>query len=207
MKNSAVEPQALSRQVALLQNIGEGLYGPRWQTDLSTALSVNDRSMRRWISGEDPIPRGVWNDLRLLIQSRWVNLREFEYQINDLYQVTVYRFKKWNQQAGDFDLSPGRATASYIKNVGCEIVDGTERRVDAWDVDADGRYIRSDGDTPRSVSDVMATTAGYGFNLLNGHRAPLVTLEYPDREAAVRMRRLFQEACGRAIDITVHNYG
>jgi hypothetical protein len=205
MTKPVAPSQTHSRQIALLRDIGEKLYGPRWQTDLSADLSVSDRSMRRWVAGEDPIPRGVWNDLRLLVESRWVNLREIEYQINDLHQVTVHRFKRWNQQAGDFELSPGKATAAYIKSVGCEIVEGTERSVDAWDVDAEGRHIPGDDDAQTSVSDVMRTTEGYGFNLLDRYRAPLATFEYSDQQMAVRMRRLFHEVRGRAVAITVNN--
>jgi hypothetical protein len=205
MTNPVAQSQIRSRQTALLRTIGEKLYGPRWQTDLSAAISVNDRSMRRWVSGEDPVPHGAWNDLRLLVQSRWIDLREVEYQLNDLQMVTVHRFKRWNQQAGDFDLSPGKATPAYIKKVGCEIVEGSDRRVDAWDVDTEGRYIPGDDGAQTSVGDVMSTTAGYGFNLLNVHRAPLVTLEYSDRETAVRMRRLFDEVREGAVAMTVHS--
>jgi hypothetical protein len=37
---------------AELREIGEQLYGPRWQTKLARALPVNVRSVRRWLSGE-----------------------------------------------------------------------------------------------------------------------------------------------------------
>jgi hypothetical protein len=163
MTKPVAQSQTHSRQIALLRDIGEGLYGPRWQTDLSNAISVSDRSMRRWLAGEDPVPPGVWGDVRLLVQSRWINLRELEYQLDDLRQVTVYRFKRWNQQAGDFDLSPGWAARTYIDKVDCEMVEGSDRRVDAWEADGEGRYIADDRSTQTSVSDVMATTGGYGF--------------------------------------------
>jgi hypothetical protein len=102
MANPVAQSQNHSRQIALLRNIGENLYGPRWQTELSNAISVSDRSMRRWLAGEDLIPRGVWGDLRLLVQSRWIDLRELEDQLNDLYEITVYRYKRWNEMKGDF---------------------------------------------------------------------------------------------------------
>ena len=31
-------------------------YGERWQTDIAKALGVNDRTVRRWASGETPLP-------------------------------------------------------------------------------------------------------------------------------------------------------
>lgn len=39
-----------------LEKYGIALFGSRFQTDLAAALGVNDRTMRRWISGESNIP-------------------------------------------------------------------------------------------------------------------------------------------------------
>ena len=151
----------------LLRRIGEKLYGPRWQTDLSNAIGVNDRSMRRWVSGEDRIPEGVWRDIRLHVESRWIDLRELDYQIRDHRRITVYGFKRWNNGAGDFDISPIKATKDYIDRVECEIIGGSELFVEPWDVDNDGRYIRRQAEQSQSISDVMSTTEGYGFHILD----------------------------------------
>lgn len=67
----------------LLISAGEALYGPRWQTDLSRDLSVSDRTMRRWTAGTDDVPEGAYRDLRLLLQTRWIRLREIERAIKD----------------------------------------------------------------------------------------------------------------------------
>ena len=53
----------------LLREIGEALYGSRWQTDMAAALEVSDRTVRRWAAG-DTIPTGVWTDLMRLMQQR-----------------------------------------------------------------------------------------------------------------------------------------
>ncbi|MCA1376929.1 MULTISPECIES: hypothetical protein [unclassified Bradyrhizobium] len=58
----------------LLQDIGEQLYGPRWQTDLSRAIDVSDRTMRRWVSGEDGVPEGAWRDIYAKLESRITEL-------------------------------------------------------------------------------------------------------------------------------------
>jgi hypothetical protein len=58
----------------LLQDIGEQLYGPRWQTDLSRAIDVSDRTMRRWVSGEDSVPEGAWRDIYGKLESRIAQL-------------------------------------------------------------------------------------------------------------------------------------
>jgi hypothetical protein len=43
----------------LLQRAGEALYGLRWQSELARDLDVADRTVRRWLAGETPIPDGV----------------------------------------------------------------------------------------------------------------------------------------------------
>ncbi len=47
----------------LLRQVGEALYGPRWQSDLARELSVDGSLMRRWISGDRPIPSWVRSSL------------------------------------------------------------------------------------------------------------------------------------------------
>ena len=54
----------------LLRAIGEALFGPRWQTDLAHHLDVNDRTVRRWLSGQDEPRPGVWDDLEQLFDER-----------------------------------------------------------------------------------------------------------------------------------------
>lgn len=43
------------------------LYGPnRWQTALAQELQVNDRTVRRWVSGQSPVPQPVAHCVRLM---------------------------------------------------------------------------------------------------------------------------------------------
>lgn len=51
---------------AILRQAGEALYGPHWQTALARALQVNDRTMRRWIAGDSPLPDGLNEELAAL---------------------------------------------------------------------------------------------------------------------------------------------
>ena len=55
---------------ALLHEIGEALFGPRWYTSLAAALAVNERTVRRWAIGDGPIPDGIKADLRQLLEQR-----------------------------------------------------------------------------------------------------------------------------------------
>lgn len=54
----------------LLSEIGQALYGERWQVTLSRRISVSDRSMRRWANGDDKIPWGVWVEVYREVLSR-----------------------------------------------------------------------------------------------------------------------------------------
>jgi len=55
---------------ALLIACGEALYGPQWQSALARDLGVSDRTMRRWVAGDQPVPPGVHVDLLRLTQER-----------------------------------------------------------------------------------------------------------------------------------------
>jgi hypothetical protein len=57
-----------ARQV--LTACGEALYGSRWQTELSQNLDVDDRTIRRWVAGDSPVPPGVFVDLHRLLLER-----------------------------------------------------------------------------------------------------------------------------------------
>ena len=54
----------------LLTKCGEALYGPRWQRELAAALEVDERTMRRWVAGDSPVPDGVNVDLLRLLTER-----------------------------------------------------------------------------------------------------------------------------------------
>jgi plasmid maintenance system antidote protein VapI len=51
---------------AELRDIGEKLYGKRWQTKLATKIKVDPRTIRRWLSGDRKISPLVADYLRSL---------------------------------------------------------------------------------------------------------------------------------------------
>lgn len=61
---------------ALLREIGEAMDGDRWMTAMARRRQVNERTVRRWASGEFPIPAGLWAELRDDIRARRVDLGE-----------------------------------------------------------------------------------------------------------------------------------
>jgi len=53
-----------------LARIGRVLYGERWQTSLAADLHVADRTIRRWVAGDAPIPASAEADLRQIMARR-----------------------------------------------------------------------------------------------------------------------------------------
>lgn len=46
---------------------GEALYGPRWHAELARQLGITYRTLRRWMTGEYPVPAGVAGDVGVLL--------------------------------------------------------------------------------------------------------------------------------------------
>jgi hypothetical protein len=65
----------------MLRQAGEALYGERWQSELSRAIGVSDRTMRRWISAPYEIPGGVWNDIQQLLLQRRAAIEKLRNEI------------------------------------------------------------------------------------------------------------------------------
>jgi hypothetical protein len=53
-----------------LIQVGEALYGPRFQRELAEALGVNERTMRRWVAGDFEPPESLQADLVRLLRER-----------------------------------------------------------------------------------------------------------------------------------------
>lgn len=68
----------------LLQQAGEALYGPHWQTELASKLGVTYRTMRRWVSGSHNIPDGIWPEIGNLIIARAERLETISKDIERL---------------------------------------------------------------------------------------------------------------------------
>lgn len=82
-------PEKLNLSAVLLRQIGEALYGAEWQTPLSQAVGVSDRSVRRWAAGTDEVPPGVWHDIHRHAYARWATIRYFDEEIERVLQSSV----------------------------------------------------------------------------------------------------------------------
>jgi hypothetical protein len=60
----------------LIREIGHGLFGSQWRSDLGEGIGVNRRTINRWVSGTAQPRLGVWQDLERLLSERMALQRE-----------------------------------------------------------------------------------------------------------------------------------
>lgn len=59
-----------------LISAGVAAFGERWQTNLSNALGVSDRTIRNWVSGKYQIPSTVSADIVIILNRRKAEIIE-----------------------------------------------------------------------------------------------------------------------------------
>lgn len=80
-----------------LTAIGTALYGSQWQSALARDLGVADRTMRRWVAGESPIPTGIIADLHRLLRERQMDIKTV---LADLPQTPApYTHRSFDERA------------------------------------------------------------------------------------------------------------
>ena len=60
-----------------LQQVGRLLYGDQWQSNLARSLSVDDRTVRRWASGESAIKQSIANEIIELLKNNQSEINQF----------------------------------------------------------------------------------------------------------------------------------
>jgi hypothetical protein len=60
----------------LIADVGAALWGERWQTELSRALGISDRTVRNWVAGTSEPKQGVYMDLLRISEERAADLDE-----------------------------------------------------------------------------------------------------------------------------------
>jgi len=70
-----------TRNAQGLETVGLALYGHRWQSSLSRDLGVLPRTVRKWASGEKPVPPGQWRYIAALLEQRSRDCKDLARQI------------------------------------------------------------------------------------------------------------------------------
>jgi hypothetical protein len=130
----------------LLKIVGESIYGEEWQAPLSRDLGINERSMRRWVSGTEEIPRGVWSDLGNKLE---IWHRALGSLVRDVKQtsglIEVHAFKVWDGRTGDMVQVPRKSTAERIARIGGKIIPNTAEWLLPSAIDTEGRMREESG--------------------------------------------------------------
>lgn len=60
----------MTEPATLLREVGEALYGPRWQSEMARALGIAERTVRHWLAGRQNPRPGIWRDLHRIARER-----------------------------------------------------------------------------------------------------------------------------------------
>ena len=69
---------------------GTAAFGHRWQTDLSNALGVSDRTIRNWLSGKYQIPSTVSADIVIILNRRKAEIIEAIAMVTEKYLMNPF---------------------------------------------------------------------------------------------------------------------
>ncbi len=69
---------------------GVAAFGERWQTDLSNALGVSDRTIRNWLSGKYQIPSTVSADIVIILNRRKAEIIEAIAMVTEKYLMNPF---------------------------------------------------------------------------------------------------------------------
>jgi hypothetical protein len=86
MSSTISDFEVSSAQNGLLAQIGEVLYGPRWQTDLAREMGISDRTMRRWAANRAAVPQGAWRNFYERLETRAIELDRMKRRIEGLIE-------------------------------------------------------------------------------------------------------------------------
>lgn len=63
MSDTFVKLSRGQEAIHVIEIIGKTMFGSRWQTEVARVLKVDSRTVRRWASGEAPIPLARFQEL------------------------------------------------------------------------------------------------------------------------------------------------
>jgi hypothetical protein len=70
---------------------GWALFGDRWQASLARGLHISDRTVRRWVAGDSPIPEQTRRKLWSVLMERFDRMWEMQYELN-FSERTVFHY-------------------------------------------------------------------------------------------------------------------
>ena len=96
-----------------LANAGQLLYGDLWQSAIARALDVDNRTVRRWASGESAIKQSIANEIIELLKNNQSQINQFI-----------------SQMELDMDIINKIKNAASVNEL-CELLNGYESNFDS----------------------------------------------------------------------------
>ena len=70
------------RPNVILEKVGVALFGKSWKKALAEAFKVDERRITHWLQCTRPVPKGVWNDLKVIKDKRIKEINSIEKLLN-----------------------------------------------------------------------------------------------------------------------------
>jgi len=92
----------------LLEEIGRMLWGPNWKGPLAEAIQHQRKAVADWAGGRQPVPAGVWSELREMMRRRRHQLDELAPRVESAHDAALARTVEQTMHPRDGGRDPGR---------------------------------------------------------------------------------------------------
>jgi len=78
-------------EAALIAVVGQALWGPTWKTPMADAVRHQKSAIADWASGRQPVPVGVWSELKEIVHRRRHELDALAPRIQKAHDAALQR--------------------------------------------------------------------------------------------------------------------
>ena len=75
----------------LLADVGQALWGPAWKGPMAQAVHHQKNAVADWASGRQPVPAGVWSELKELMRHRRHELDKLAPRVQRAHDAALQR--------------------------------------------------------------------------------------------------------------------
>ena len=82
----------------LIADVGQALWGPAWKGPMAEAVRHQKGAVADWASGRQPVPAGVWSELKELMRQRRHELDKLVPRIQRAHDAALQRTVEQTKQ-------------------------------------------------------------------------------------------------------------
>lgn len=99
---------------------GKAAFGERWQTDMSRALGVSDRTVRHWLSGKYQMPPLIFSDITKVLEERKALIEEVIKMTKETYLMnlstgSVDTRENWLSEMNNWGENPEQQLSALVE--------------------------------------------------------------------------------------------